>query len=91
MANNHTKLPAEHISSLAYVQTTIYNNNTILALADSGASISILNSKIVPEESLKNLEPCDLQVAGVTGSELKILGKTFANLSFSNKVIYNMK
>ena len=82
MVNADFKPPS---SNTAYVEVSLYDSSH-MALADSGASVTIISHKIIPREVLNNLEVTQIQVSGVTGTELRVLGTTNITLNFAGQI-----
>ena len=72
--HNARSISAESYVQLHFTDTREVNLN-IFALVDSGASVSIINRNLLDHVRYK-LEPCNMQLNGVSGSTLKVLGKT---------------
>ena len=75
-------LPPKNTSNI-YV-TVYIDSFPINSLVDTGAAYSLCNQQILPPDTI--VEPCQLQLSGVTGTRLNILGTARINVNFGSVV-----
>ena len=60
-------------------------NTYVYALVDSGSTLSLVRSEIVPQEELVNMEDYNGQIVGAEGSKLNVLGSIKKQIQIANK------
>ena len=65
------------------VNSNVFNVN-VVGIVDSGSTVTLIPHHLLKEDELKNLDPTDVRITGVTPGVSPIIGKATVDITLDN-------